>query len=31
VTDQAPDPGVDTPEDLEKMRGTFLAGTRSPV
>ena len=31
VTDQAPDPGVDTPEDLEKMRGAFLAGTRSPV
>jgi len=31
VTDQAPDPGVDTPEDLEKMRGTFLAGARSPV
>lgn len=31
VTDQAPDPGVDTPEDLEKMRRAFLAGTRSPV
>jgi 3-deoxy-manno-octulosonate cytidylyltransferase (CMP-KDO synthetase) len=27
VTDQAPDPGVDTPEDLEKMRRAFLAGT----
>jgi 3-deoxy-manno-octulosonate cytidylyltransferase (CMP-KDO synthetase) len=31
VTDQAPDPGVDTPEDLEKMRRAFLTGTRSPV
>ena len=31
VTDQAPDPGVDTPEDLEKMRRAFLAGARSPV
>jgi 3-deoxy-manno-octulosonate cytidylyltransferase (CMP-KDO synthetase) len=31
VTDQAPDPGVDTPEDLEKMRRAFLAGTGSPV
>ena len=27
VTDQAPDPGVDTPEDLEKMRRAFSAGT----
>ena len=27
VTDQAPDPGVDTPEDLEKMRRVFLART----
>ena len=27
VTDHAPDPGVDTPEDLEKMRRAFLAGT----
>ena len=25
VTDQAPDPGVDTPEDLEKMRRAFSA------
>lgn len=31
VTDQAPDPGVDTPEDLEKMRRVFQAGARSPV
>jgi len=31
VTDQAPDPGVDTPEDLEKMRRAFLTGTGSPV
>ena len=31
VTDQAPDPGVDTPEDLEKMRRAFLDGTGSPV
>jgi len=31
VTDQAPDPGVDTPEDLEKIRRSFLSGTRSPV
>ncbi len=27
VTDQAPDPGVDTPEDLEKMRRAFSAGS----
>ena len=27
VTEQAPDPGVDTPEDLEKMRRAFLADT----
>ena len=27
VTDQAPDPGVDTLEDLEKMRRVFLART----
>ena len=27
VTDQAPDPGVDTPEDLEKMRRSFQAGS----
>jgi 3-deoxy-manno-octulosonate cytidylyltransferase (CMP-KDO synthetase) len=27
VTDQAPDPGVDTPEDLEKMRRAFLAAS----
>ena len=27
VTDEAPDPGVDTPEDLEKMRRAFLTGT----
>ncbi|MEO8164486.1 MAG: 3-deoxy-manno-octulosonate cytidylyltransferase [Betaproteobacteria bacterium] len=27
VTDRAPDPGVDTPEDLEKMRRAFLTGT----
>ena len=26
VTDQAPEPGVDTPEDLEKMRRAFSAG-----
>ena len=26
VSDQAPDAGVDTPEDLEKMRRAFLAG-----
>lgn len=26
VTDQAPEPGVDTPEDLEKMRRAFAAG-----
>ena len=26
VTDQAPDPGVDTPEDLQKMRRAFVAG-----
>jgi 3-deoxy-manno-octulosonate cytidylyltransferase (CMP-KDO synthetase) len=26
VTDQAPDPGVDTPEDLENMRRAFLTG-----
>jgi 3-deoxy-manno-octulosonate cytidylyltransferase (CMP-KDO synthetase) len=26
VTDQAPDPGVDTPEDLQKMRRSFSAG-----
>ncbi len=26
VTDQAPDPGVDTAEDLEKMRRAFSAG-----
>ena len=26
ITDQAPDPGVDTPEDLENMRRAFLAG-----
>ena len=25
VTDQAPDPGVDTPEDLQKMRRAFVA------
>ena len=31
ITDHAPDPGVDTPDDLEKMRGAFLAGDRSPV
>ncbi len=31
VTDQAPDPGVDTPEDLEKMRRSFQAGSGSPV
>ncbi|HKB82445.1 MAG TPA: 3-deoxy-manno-octulosonate cytidylyltransferase [Burkholderiales bacterium] len=31
VTEQAPDPGVDTPEDLEKMRRAFSAGRRSPV
>ena len=31
VTDQAPDPGVDTPEDLEKTRRAFLTGIRSPV
>lgn len=31
VTDQAPDPGVDTPGDLEKMRQAFLAAARSPV
>ena len=27
VTDQAPEPGVDTPEDLEKMRRAFSART----
>ena len=27
VTDQAPDPGVDTPDDLEKMRRAFLTHT----
>ncbi len=27
VTDRAPDPGVDTPEDLEKMRRAFLSAT----
>ncbi len=27
VTDRAPEPGVDTPEDLEKMRQAFLSGT----
>jgi 3-deoxy-manno-octulosonate cytidylyltransferase (CMP-KDO synthetase) len=27
VTDQAPDPGVDTPEDLEKMRRAFSGGS----
>jgi 3-deoxy-manno-octulosonate cytidylyltransferase (CMP-KDO synthetase) len=27
VTDQAPDPGVDTPEDLENMRRAFSGGT----
>ena len=26
VTDEAPEPGVDTPEDLEKMRRAFSAG-----
>ena len=26
VTDQAPDPGVDTPEDLENMRRVFQSG-----
>jgi 3-deoxy-manno-octulosonate cytidylyltransferase (CMP-KDO synthetase) len=31
VTDQAPDPGVDTSEDLDNMRRAFLAGARSPV
>ena len=28
VTDAAPDPGVDTPEDLENMRRAFLADSR---
>lgn len=28
VTDQAPEPGVDTPEDLEKMRRAFAAAAR---
>jgi 3-deoxy-manno-octulosonate cytidylyltransferase (CMP-KDO synthetase) len=28
VTDQAPEPGVDTPEDLEKMRQAFSADGR---
>jgi 3-deoxy-manno-octulosonate cytidylyltransferase (CMP-KDO synthetase) len=27
VTDQAPEPGVDTPEDLENMRRAFAAGS----
>lgn len=31
VTAQAPEPGVDTPEDLEKMRKAFSSGSRQPL
>jgi CMP-2-keto-3-deoxyoctulosonic acid synthetase len=28
ITDQAPEPGVDSPADLEKMRKAFVGAVR---